>query len=108
MLFPVRAGIPTRSSSSKGSDATSDVTAPSIDTSTNCPSPVASRTRSADRIPITPKRGEMRSANGMPIFTGGSPSSPDSIMIPESAWITVSYALSSPGGPSAPKPLSAQ
>ena len=108
VLFPVRAGMPKRPSSSNGSDATSEVTAPSIETSTNWPSPVASRTRSAARIPISPNSGETRSANGMPILTGGSPSSPESIMIPESAWITVSYALSSPAGPSAPKPLIAQ
>ena len=90
VLFPVRAGIPKpleqlerlRRDERRDGAEHRDVD--------ELPSPVASRTRSAERIPISPNSGEIRSANGIPILTGGSPSSPDSIMIPESAWITVS------------------
>ena len=80
----------------EGSAATSDVSTPSIETSTCRPRPVTSRCRSAARMPTTREDRRERSANGTPTRTGGSSGAPDVIISPLSAWMMLSMALPEP------------
>jgi hypothetical protein len=99
--------MPAKAMACQFSMATNEVRAPSIETSTCCPSPVRCRWFRAARMPITPNIGASMSAMGMPILTGGSPGPPLVYIAPLSAWIRTSMALL-PSATPAPKPLSEQ
>ncbi len=104
-MAPVRCSMPTCAKASKGSQATMEVSAPSMETSTCWPCPVWSACIRADRVPMTANSGASMSPTGSPKRTGPSSGSPAVSMTPDSAWMMESIALPEPGPPWLPKPL---
>ena len=102
-VLPVRVGTPSAASASNCSVATIEVSAPTSETSTNWPRPVCSRWKRAASVPMTAKWGPIMSPNGIPLRTGGAPSSPETVISPLSAWKIVSMPFRP--GSAAPKPL---
>ena len=62
----------------------------SMPMSIRCPCPVASRWRSAARMPMQPYSPANTSAIGMPTFCGAPSGSPVRLITPPMAWISPS------------------